>query len=128
MEPIIFVLVPAAFFACSTNNEIIIEIIDRIISCYYNNPRAHVGIATGCLLFGDVIQNRIENKNLGNTKLLDHFEFKEGPEQLNWIEAKVLKEKLLVVHKLGDNQIRYKSFQNRMDMHEAKTGGYQRKK
>lgn len=108
-----------AFFACSKNNEIISEIINRIILCYHNNPKAHVGIATGCLLFGDVIQQRINNQTLGNTRLLDHFEFKEGPERLDWIDKSEF-EKMMVIHKVNDNTKRYQSFPEKITISEAR--------
>lgn len=108
-----------AFFACAPDNDIINEIINSISTRFKEDPLQNVGTATACLLYGEIVQNRIESKNLGNTRLLDHFEFKEGPEALSWIDKDQFK-KLFVVHKINDNGKRYKSFPNEMGMNEAR--------
>jgi len=108
-----------AFFACEANNDIINEIIKNIAIRFHEDPLQNVGTATACLLYGEVVQNRIEDKNLGNTKLLDYFEFKEGPERLDWIDKSEFK-KMMVIHKMNDNKKRYKSFPKKITLSEAR--------
>lgn len=108
-----------AFFATAPNNDIINEIIDTISIRFKQNPLQNVGTATACLLYGEILENRINNKHIGNTRLLDYYEFKEGPEKLEWIDRTKFKN-LFVVHKLGDSRKRYISFPKPIPINQAR--------
>ena len=108
-----------AFFACAPDNDIINEIIDKIAIRFKEDPLQNVGTATACLLWGEVVQNRINKQNIENARLLEYYEFKEGPERLTWIDKDKFKE-LFVVHKIDDNGTRYKSFPNKIPLSEAR--------
>jgi mannosyltransferase OCH1-like enzyme len=108
-----------AFFATEPNNEIINEIIDTISIRFKQNPLQNVATATACLLYGQILENRINNKSIGDTRLLEHYEFKEGPEKLEWIDKTKFKD-LFVVHKLGDYRKRYISFPQQIQIKQAR--------
>ena len=109
-----------AFFACSPDNNTINKIISEITVRFRKDPLQNVGSATACLLYGEIVQKEIDENNLEDTRLLEHYEFKEGPEKLEWIAEPKFKE-LFVVHKLGDNRKRYKSFLNKETIAKARS-------
>lgn len=109
-----------AFFSCSPDNNTINKIISEIAVRFREDPLQNVGSATACLLYGEIVQKEIDENNLENTRLLEHHEFKEGPEKLEWIAEPKFKE-LFVVHKLGDNRKRYKSFLNKETIAKARS-------
>ena len=70
--------------------------------------------------YTEIVQREIDENNLEDTRLLEHYEFKEGPEKLEWIAEPKFKE-LFVVHKLRDNRKRYKSFLNKETIAKARS-------
>lgn len=109
-----------AFFACAPNNNTIGKIISEISVRFKEDPLQNVGSATACLLYGEIIQKEIDEDNLKNTRLLEYHEFKEGPEKLEWVDECKFKE-MFVVHKLGDDGKRYKSFPKKQTMIKARS-------
>lgn len=108
-----------AFFACAPDNDILKEIISEIAIRFEQDPLQNVGSATACLLYGEVVQSRIRNNDLADVRLLEYYEFKEGPELLEWIPQGRFDE-LFVVHKLGDEGKRYRSFESPLPISEAR--------
>lgn len=112
-----------AFFGCQPDNPILNEMIDLIIERFNHNPNEHIGRATACLLWGEVLEKRMQDGNHEGVKLLEHYEFMEGIERLPWIEEEKFTN-LIVIHKMWERSSgvtpRYKSFPNKIKTSEAR--------
>jgi len=100
-----------AFFGCQANNSFIKLLIDSIIERSKLIEQS-VCTATGCVLWGQTLEAKIENNDLEGIRLLEYYEFAEGAEKLHWINEDKFKE-LYVLHKAWEwkkSKARWKCF------------------
>jgi mannosyltransferase OCH1-like enzyme len=86
-----------AFFACAPNDPTVKQLIDEIIK-RSSMPEQAVCTATGCVLWGQVLERKIKENDLEGVRFFEHYEFAEGAEKLGWIEPEKF-EQLYALHK-----------------------------
>jgi hypothetical protein len=110
-----------AFFACVPNDSTIKQLIDEIIKRSAMTKQA-VCTATGCVLWGQILESKIQDNDLEGVRLLEHYEFAEGAEKLGWIEPEKFQE-LYALHKAWEWQkapARWKCFPSERTKEQAK--------